>query len=67
MKRKEQLESWRALSTDDLRRLSDEKRRELFHLRMRLALGELERPVEVARVRKEIARLETMINAAVAN
>ena len=64
MKRKESLETLRSMSTDDLRRTADEKRRELFHLRMKLALNELDRPAEVARVRKDIARIETMINAA---
>lgn len=67
MKRKAMLENLRGLSTDDLRRVAEEKRRELFDLRMKLAVNELDRPAAIAQVRKDIARIETMINAAGAN
>lgn len=45
----------------ELRQLADEKREELFRLRMRLYTGQLEKPTVLREVRRTIARLETLI------
>ena len=45
----------------ELRQLADEKREELFLLRMRLYTGQLEKPTVLREVRRTIARLETLI------
>lgn len=37
-------------------------RKEQFNLRMQKATGQLARPAEVAKVRKNIARLKTVLN-----
>ena len=39
-----------------------ELRKEQFNLRMQQATGQLSRPSEMRRVRKEIARVKTVIN-----
>lgn len=58
------------MNTSELRSMSQEQlgkellklRREQFNLRMQQATGQLSRPHEHGRVRKEIARLKTVMN-----
>jgi len=47
------------LSVDELKQKEQELRRELFNLRFRLATGEVENPMRIRAVRKDIARVLT--------
>ncbi len=51
----------RDLSADDLKKQLEESHQELFNLRFRLATKQLVNHREVRRVRRNIARLETII------
>jgi large subunit ribosomal protein L29 len=48
-----------ALTVDELKQKEQELRRELFNLRFRLATGEVENPMRIRAVRKDIARVLT--------
>lgn len=58
------------MNADQLRKLSEDQladellklRREQFNLRMQQASGRLSRPHEHGRVRKDIARIKTVLN-----
>lgn len=52
----------RAKSAADLESTLLELRKEQFNLRMQKGSGQLSRPSEVNRVRKEIARVKTVMN-----
>ena len=47
------------LTVDELKQKEQELRRELFNLRFRLATGEVENPMRIRAVRKDIARILT--------
>lgn len=51
----------RALTVDELMQKEQDLRKELFNLRFRLATGEVENPMRVRAVRKDIARVLTVI------
>lgn len=51
----------RALTMDELKLKEQELRKELFNLRFRLATGEVENPMRVRAVRKDIARVLTIM------
>lgn len=51
----------RAMTVEELREKEKELRRELFNLRFRLATGELENPMRIRSVRKDIARVLTIM------
>jgi len=51
----------RALSAEELARQLEEAHRELFNLRFRHKTRQLSNPREVAKVRKKIARMETIM------
>jgi large subunit ribosomal protein L29 len=51
----------RALSLDELKQKEQELRKELFNLRFRLATGEVENPMRIRAVRKDIARVLTVM------
>lgn len=53
--------SLRALTIEELKQKHADLKKELFHLRFRLAKGELENNMKVRQVRKDIARLLTVI------
>lgn len=50
-----------AMSVDDLRKHLQEKKAELTDLRFQKALQQLEKPHEIGRTRREIARIKTML------
>ena len=58
------------MNAQDLRKKSEEEltqelldlRKEQFNLRMQRAMGQLARPDQMARVRKNIARVKTVLN-----
>jgi large subunit ribosomal protein L29 len=47
---------------DELRQQEDDLRKELFNLRFQSATGEIENPRRIRAVRKEIARVLTVLN-----
>lgn len=47
----------RALTGDELKQKEIELRKELFNLRFRLATGEVENPMRIRAVRRDIARV----------
>lgn len=51
----------RALSMDELKQKEQELRKELFNLRFRLATGEVENPMRIRAIRKDIARVLTVM------
>jgi large subunit ribosomal protein L29 len=55
------VEEIRALSAEELKKQLGEARQELFNLRFRLATKQLVNHREIPRVKKRIARLETII------
>ena len=51
----------RAKSDEDLRKELYELNREAFNLRMQKGMGQLSRPSQVQAVRRDIARLKTIL------
>jgi large subunit ribosomal protein L29 len=51
----------RGMTVDELKQKEQDLRRELFNLRFRQATGELENPVRIKIVKKDIARVLTII------
>jgi large subunit ribosomal protein L29 len=51
----------RELTPDELRSRKRELREQIFHLRLQQAGGQLEKPSELRSLRREIARIETVL------
>lgn len=51
----------RGLSVDELEGRIDQLKDELFNLRFQLATGQLENPMRIRQVRKDIARAKTIL------
>jgi large subunit ribosomal protein L29 len=51
----------RELTPDELRARKRELREQVFHLRLQQASGQLEKPSELRTLRREIARIETVL------
>ena len=51
----------RELTAEELERKLDDLKEELFNLRFQLATGQLDNPMRVRDVRKDIARVKTII------
>ena len=51
----------RELSTEELNKKVVELKEELFNLRFQMATGQLENPMQLKQVRKDIARAKTVI------
>ena len=52
----------RELSTEQLETKLTELKRELFNLRFQHAINQLENPHKIADVKKDIARVKTLLN-----
>ena len=52
----------RELSTDELSGRKRDLRQEVFNLRMQQASGQMERPSRLKDIRKEVARIETILS-----
>lgn len=52
---------FREMTVQELQTREDELRRELFNLRFQAATGEIENPMRIGTVRKDIARVLTVI------
>ena len=51
----------RNLSTDELNKKLEELKKDLFMLRMQHATNQLDNPLQIAVVKKDIARIKTII------
>jgi large subunit ribosomal protein L29 len=51
----------RDLSTEEIESRVDQLKDELFNLRFQLATGQLENPMRIRQVRKDIARAKTIL------
>ena len=51
----------RKLSNEDLRKKITEAKEELFTKRMQQANGTLEKPVEIRKLRKDVAKMKTVL------
>ncbi|MBO8169396.1 MAG: 50S ribosomal protein L29 [Thermoanaerobacteraceae bacterium] len=51
----------RELTTEELMRKVDDLKEELFNLRFQLATGQLDNPMRVKQVRRDIARAKTIL------
>ena len=60
MKAKE-IKNVRALSVEKLEEKLQELKKDLFMLRMQLATNQLDNPMQIASVKKDIARIKTII------
>ena len=60
MKAKE-IKDIRALSVEKLEEKLQELKKDLFMLRMQLATNQLDNPMQIAAVKKDIARIKTII------
>lgn len=52
---------FRALTIEELKQKEQDMRKELFNLKFRLATGEVENPMRIHTLRKDIARLLTIL------
>lgn len=52
----------RAKSAEDISKELEALHKEQFNLRMQNATGQLQRPSELRRVRRDIARIKTVVN-----
>ncbi len=52
----------RELTQDELGARKRELRNELFHLRIQQQSGQLEKPSQIRQIRREVARVETVLN-----
>ncbi len=55
------LEELRKLSTEELNNKIKENKEELFNLRFQQATGNLEKPVRLRELRKQVAKMKTII------
>ena len=62
MKVNEKLKELRKLSDEELNKKIVESKKELFDLRLKISTGTLEKPSRVDEVRKDIARMKTILN-----
>jgi len=60
MKAKE-IKEIRGLSVEDLNKMLNELKKDLFMLRMQHATNQLDNPIKIAAVKKDIARIKTII------
>ena len=60
MKAKE-IKEIRGLSVEDLNKKLNELKKDLFMLRMQHATNQLDNPLQIAAVKKEIARVKTIL------
>ena len=61
MKVNELVKELRALSTEDLEAKIKESKKELFDLRLKQSTGSLEQPSKIHELRKNIARMKTIL------
>jgi len=52
---------WREMSNEELNQKLNELKSELFNLRFQLATGQLENPMRIREVKRDIARIKTIL------
>ncbi len=52
----------RKLTTEDINKRILEAKKELFDLRLKQSTGNLDKPHQISQLRKEVARLKTILN-----
>lgn len=52
---------WREMTNEELKEKLNELKRELFNLRFQLATGQLENPMRIREVKRDIARIKTIL------
>jgi large subunit ribosomal protein L29 len=52
----------RDLTDDELRQRREETEKELFNLRMQQVMGQLEMPSRLRALRRDVARMKTIVN-----
>ena len=62
MKVNEKLKELRALDDKELNKRITDSKKELFDLRLKISTGTLEKPSRVDELRKDIARMKTILN-----
>ena len=63
MKRKEKMVEYQKLTTEEINKKIAEAKEELLKLRMKQATGSLENSARVDELRKDVARLKTILSA----
>ena len=61
MMKANQIKEVRSLSVEDLQKKLNDLKKDLFMLRMQHATNQLENPMQLAAVKKDIARIKTII------
>ncbi len=54
-------EELRSLSVEELRSKEEELRKELFNLRFQKSINQLDNPMRIRQVRRDIARIKTIL------
>ena len=52
---------WREMTNEELNQKLNELKSELFNLRFQLATGQLENPMRIREVKRDIARIKTIL------
>ena len=63
MKRNEKMKEFQKLTTEEINKKIAENKEELLKLRMKQATGSLENSARVDELRKDVARLKTILRA----
>ena len=63
MKRKEKMVEYQKLTTEEINKKIAEAKEELLKLRMKQATGSLEKTDRINELRKDVARLKTILRA----
>ena len=58
------VENFRSMSAEELQKKLTELKEQLFHLRFQLAINQLHNPHQITAVKRDIARVLTVINEA---
>ena len=63
MKHKDKMNEFNKLTTEEINKRIMEAKEELLKLRMKQATGTLENPARIPELRKDVARLKTILNS----
>ena len=63
MKHKDKMKEFKNLTTEEINKKIKDAKEELLKLRMKQATGTLENPARIPELRKDVARLKTILNS----
>ena len=63
MKHKDKMNEFNKLTTEEINKRITDAKEELLKLRMKQATGTLENPARIPELRKDVARLKTILNS----